>query len=327
MAFLLSEYAKLEKDDLKAGIIMTILRYSQVMDQLKWENIGALKQEATRWNTLPTTAFRKIGGAYASSEGTYDQVWESLYAFGGKLTLDRVYDLTSNVLKDPRADQIEMKLKSKAMTFNHYYINGDHATDGDGFEGLKKRVSLMPARQTVYASASDAAPLDPTSSVANARAYLDAIDKSIKYCNAGQCDAIYLNENSYLGFTSVVRYAQVSGGNMMDITKDSFDRTIMTYAGKPLIDVGLQSDMATEIISDTELDGTNTNLATSLYFVSYDSLEGVNGIQLKDMDILDDVSSGPLQPAKVLDWFCGLASWGKYGIVRLANVESKPNWT
>ena len=325
--FTLSEYAKLERDDLKSAVITTFLRYSQIMDFLQWENVGALTQQATRWNTLPDVGFRKIGGDYAASNGTYDQVWESVYAFGGKLSMDRIFDLTSNTIRDPRVDQTEMKLKSLAMTFNDYFINGDHATNADAFEGIKKRVSLMPSRQTVYAAAYDGPPLDPTASTANARAFLDAIDKSIKYCNAGQCNAIFLNENTYLGFTSVVRYAQVSGANMLDVTQDSFDRQIISYQGIPLIDVGYKSDLTSEIISDTELDGTGTYLASSMYFVSYDDLEGVHGIQLKDIDILDDFSSGPLLPAKVIDWICGLASWGKYGIVHLRNFESKPNWT
>lgn len=330
MAFMLSEYAKLANTpELNSVVMTTILRYSQIMDLLRWENTGSFSQKTTRWNTLPSTGFRKINGVYTASEGTYDQVWESVYAFGGKISWDRAFELVTDPVRDPVADQVEMKLKSLALTFNHNFINGDHATDADGFEGLKKRISLMPSRQTVYpkGAGSTSAPLDPTASAANARAFIGAFDKAMKYCNGDQCNAIFMNENSYLGFSEALRYASAAGLGLLDVTKDSFERRIVTYRGVPFIDVGLKSDQTTEIITDTETDGTGGSIATSYYFVSYDPLEGVSGIQLKDMDVLEDVSGGPTAPAKVVDWFCGLASWGKSGIVRLANVESTPNWT
>jgi len=330
MPFQLSEYAKLANTPkLNSAVIMTILRYSQIMDMIPWDNTGSFTQKTTRWNTLPSVAFRDLNGTYTESLGSYDQVWESVYAFGGKVTWDRAYELVTDPIRDPIADTVEMKLKSMALTFNDYFINGDHASDAKGFEGLKKRVSLMPSRQTVYPRGitSVTAPLDPTASTANARAFLSSFDKALKYCNGDKCNAIFMNENSYLGFSEVLTYANVNGGSLLDVTKDEFDRRVVSYRGVPFVDVGLKYDQATEIISDSETDGTGGSIATSYYFVSYDALEGISGIQMKDMDILDDVADGPLQPGKVIDWFCGLASWGKYGIVRLANTESSPNWT
>lgn len=327
MAFSLAEFAKLDKNEMRAGVIATLLRYSQIMDLIPWENSGSLKTEATRWNTLPTVGFRQINAVYTANEGTYDQIWESVYPFGGKISFDRIFTLASNVLKDPVADQTEMKLKSLAMTWNYYFINGDHGSDPDGFEGLKKRIAAMPTRQTVYAAGSGAAALDPTASAANARAFLDAWEKSVKYCNGGQCNAIFMNEEMYLGFTRVLRYLNISGGGIMDVTQDNFGRQITTYKGIPFIDVGYKSDLTTEIITDTETAGDSGSDATSVYFASYDPVEGMCGLQMKDMDILDDQSSGPLVIAKVIDWITGLASWGKYGLVRMANCEGASNWT
>lgn len=327
--FSLAEFAKLDKNELRAGVIMTILRYSQIMDMIPWENTGSFKTQGVRWQSLPSVAFRKIGATYTASEGSYDQIWESVYAFGGSITWDRAFELATNTVVDPIANQVEMKLRSLALTFNDYWINGDHGTDADGFEGLKKRVAAMPTRQTVYANGAgaSAAALDPTASVANARAYLDAFDMAMKYCSNDGAQAIFCNEGVYLGFSRALRYAQISGGQLLDYTQDNFDRRIVTYKGVPLIDVGLKADLTTEIITDAETAGDSGSDATSIYFCSYDPIEGVSGLQMKDMDILDDTGSGPLQPGKVIDWFCGLASWGKYGIVRLANTEGASNWT
>lgn len=324
--FSLAEFAKLDKDDLRAGVIMTLLRYSPIMDKIPWENTGSLRSEATRWNTLPDTGFRKIGGTYTASEGSYDQIWESVYPFGGKISWDRIFELTKNTIKDPVADQVEMKLRSLALTFNNYFINGDHAVDEDGFEGLKKRVAAMPTRQTVYAAGAASAALDPTASTANGRAFIDAWEKAVQYCNAGQVNAIFMNENMILGFTRVLRYLNIAGGQILDYTKDNFSRRVLSWNGIPFVDVGYKYDLTTEIITDTEVAGDSGTDATSVYFVSYDSIEGMTGIQLKNMDIIDS-DDDQLQKSKIIDWICGLATWGKYGLVRMANCEGASNWT
>jgi hypothetical protein len=346
MGYTLAHLAKIETTPLKKGVLMNLLRYCQAMSIIPWENTDSLSSVAVRWKSLPSVAFRKINEGYTASEGDMEQIWESVYNFGGDISLDRVFEKIKNTIVDPKVSQTNMKLKAMALTFNDYFINGDHAVDEDGFEGLKKRVAGMPSRQTVYGAASNAAALDPTSSTAAAKSFLDKWEEAFYKCNGGAVSAIWGNEGIRWGFGRVLRYAQISGAAWLDSTKDSFDREVLTYKGVPLFDIGYKSDLTTEIIPDDEVAGDAGTDATSVYFTSFvsperaegeggteggDISEGLTGIQMSDLAAYDPLNGGEQAtvPAKLIriDWQVGLANFGAHSITRLRNIEGASNWT
>ncbi|CAK0781396.1 conserved hypothetical protein [Gammaproteobacteria bacterium] len=330
MAYTLAQLAKIEEQPLKKGIMENMIRDSKIQEVLPWTNVNSLQSVAVRVRTLPTGgAFRKIGGTYTeTTDGDVEQVWESVYIFGGELKFDRIFDKVSNVIVDPKTQQTQLKLKSMALDFNNYFINGDHATDVDGFEGLKKRVSGMPSRQLIAAAASTTT-ANPTSSANAARSFLDKWETAWYRCNGGDVNAIFMNEAMYLGFAGVLRYVGAAGGNLLDVTKDSFDRQILTYRGAPFIDMGLKKDQSTEIIGVAETDSTGGDAdRTSVYFASFNTENGVTGIQLGGMDVipLQESFQGPYTGIRI-EWPVGLASFGSYGITRLYNVFDPAKWS
>lgn len=332
MAYTLAQLAKLETQAFKKGVIMGLLRYTQLMEVIPWENVSSLQSLAIKWRKLPSGgAFRKINAGYTEdTSGDVDQVWESVYPFGGEVRFDRIFDSVKNTIVDPKINQMNMKLKALALEFNDYFINGDQAVDPDGVEGLKKRVANMPTRQTIYFAPAAGAALDPTSAIASARAFLDHLEEVVYKC-MGKPSALFMNEGMVWGLGRVLRYAQISGGNVLDITKDSFDRDIPTYKGIPLVDVGLKTDQSTEIITDTEVGGNGAANATSLYGVSFGTDEGFTGIQLHDLQSYDPLTGGELESAPVkmtrIEWPIGFASFGSFCITRGVNVEGASNWT
>lgn len=331
MAITLAQLAKLENQALRKAIILNIIRDANLLDTFPFENIDALKAVAVRWTKLPSVGWRRVNEGYTSSEtGDTEQVWESLFGFGGDITFDRVLGKIKNTIVDPQTLQTQMKIKALAYEWKDKFINGDHATDPDSFEGLKKRVSVMPSRQTVYFAASNAAPLDPTASAANARAFFDKLAEAKKYCNGGQVSGIFCNEGVYLGFGRAARYMQTAG-NFLDVTKDSLDREIITFQGTPLYDMGLKADQSTEIITNTEVAGDAGADSTSVYFACYDMEQGIYGIQLEDLEVYDPLNGGEMEtsPSKMLrlDWWNGLAGFGSFGIVRARNLAAPSSWT
>lgn len=331
MAITLAQIAKLENQPLRKAIILNIIRDAPLLDQLPFENIDSLKAVAVRWAKLPSVGWRKLNEGYTTSEtGDTEQVWESLFGFGGDITYDRVLEKLKNMIVDPMTLQTQMKIKALAFDWKDKFINGDHSVDADSFEGLKKRVSVMPARQTVWFAGSTSAPLDPTASAANARAFFDKMAEAKKYCNSGQANAIFCNEGVELGLGRAARYMQTAG-NFLDITKDSLDREIVTFQGVPLYDMGLKADQSTEIITNTEVAGDAGADSTSIYFASYNTEEGVTGIQLEDLKVYDPLDGGEMEsaPSKMLriDWWNGLASFGSHGIVRARNLAAPSSWT
>jgi hypothetical protein len=331
MAYTLAQLAKVEIDSFKKAVMLNIIRDNPIMEFLPFENVDALQSKALRVRTLGTGgAWRKIGGSYTEyTDADVEEVWESVYAFGGEIQFDKTYSLIKNTIVDPIVFQTKMKIKALAFLWKDAFINGDHAINPDAIEGLKKRVAGMPSRQSIVIGDSDA--LDPTASTANARKFIDKWEEAWHKCNGGQVSAMFMNEGTYLGFPIVLRYVQVSGGNFLDVTKDSFDREITTYKGKPMIDVGYKLDQTTEIITDTETALDAGTDATSVYFASFDTDEGIIGIQLNQFNAYDVNGGQELESApatkKRIDWLNGLANFGSHGIVRLSNLKASSSWT
>ena len=331
MAITLAHLAKVETDPLKKYILTNLVREVKLFELLPFQAVTSLKSVAVRWRTLPDVDFRKIGGGYTASEGDLEQVWEAVYGFGGEIEYDRVFDYIGNTIEKPKKTQTDMKLMAMACKFNDYFVNGDPALDPDGFTGLKVRVTNMPARQSVYFAGSSAAALDPTASVANARAYINGLEEMHYKTNRGEHNAFLANEGMKWGVGRVARYVQASGGNWLSVTKDNYDREIPTLWGTRLIDVGLQKDQSTEIITDSEVAGDAGEDATSIYCAAFNEKQGITGIQLHPIMVYDPLNGAEMEDKPVkkvrIEWWCGLAGFGSYGFVRGRNVEGASNWT
>jgi hypothetical protein len=329
----LAQLAQVETDPMKKFIELMILRECKVMQTLPFENVTSLKVGAQWWETLPTGgAWRSLNEGYSSSEdGQLGGGEEALFGFGTDITFDRVLEQVKNVVRDPIQLQTEGKLKSMTLDWNYAFINGDPAVDPKQFAGLKKRVAALPARQTINftAGATDAA-LDPTASAANARRFFDILEQGWRYCNQGRVSEILCNEDFILGLARACRYMQTQG-NFLDVTQDTFGRDLVTWRGKPLTDMGMKKDMSTEVMGyEAGLDGT-ASAAMSVYMASYDPSDGLYGIQLNDMTVYDPLNGGEMEtkPSKLrrVDWWNGLANFGRYSIVRLRNLEKLALWT
>lgn len=333
MAYTLAHLAKIEVEPLRKYVIMNLLRDAKLMEWLPFINVDSLRVAATRWQTLPSAGFRQIGGAWVQSLGDSEQVWEELFIMGGEIQFDRVFKKVKNTIIDPYKQQVDMKTKALALSFNDYLINGDHATDVDGFEGLKKRIAGMPARQSIYAAgvAGDTtAPLDVTGSAANVTTFFKKLEQMKVRTNGGAVNGLLMNENMKLGIGHAARYINAAGGMFLSTTKDSFDRDIPTLWGAPLIDTGLKGDQSTEIITDSETDNAAGSVATSVYGLSFGEQDGITGIQLAPgLEVYDPGGELDSTPATImrLEWVLGLAGFGSYGITRMRNVEGASNWT
>ncbi len=317
----LSQVAKLQQNPTFKGVIQNIIRESRVLEYLSFENVDSLDVIAVRWIKLPETDFRQINAGYEKVSGDVDHVYESLYAFGADMQMDRVYDKLGNYIKDPRQENIEMVTMSAGYKFKDQLINGDHGTTPDGFEGLKKRISNMSARQDIDLGTA----FDPKDTTAKALQFIDKWEEAHYKANAGDVQMILLNEGMYWGFTRVLRYAGVDYSGMMDITTDQFDRNVITYKGVPFVDMGWQIDMTTEVITNTE----NSD-ETSVYFVPLNMEQGIQGIQLDNLEVYDPLGGSEMEtlPSKLMrmEWWCGIAGFGSYGPTRLHGIQAPNLW-
>lgn len=328
----LGQYAQVETEPLKKGVFMNLIRETPILEKFPFDKTTTLTNIALRYSRLPTGgAFRKLNTGYTTHEdGQVDQVTESIYFFGGDITYDKQLAKLTNTVVDPIALQIDMRIQSMSCDLRNYLINGDHATDADGFEGIKKRIAGMPSRQTIYAASSASAGLDVTASTGNARTFFNKFDEAFDYCSSGKVDAIIANETMRRAIRTAARYVQFNA-NLFDVTKDMFGRNFYTWNGVPIYDMGLKADQSTEVITLTEAGGTGSANTTSVYFVSFDQTQGIRGLQLGDFQFYDPLSGGEMEskPSEMrrLDWAIGLCGWGSYGATRLRNILTPASWT
>lgn len=323
----LVQLAQVSKDPVKKYFGFQLIRESDILKLIPWENVSGLSIKAFWWETLPTGgAFRSLNEGYtAVQDGQLGDGNEMLAIFGGDIVYDKVLELIKDVVGDPVQLQIDARLKSMAIDFNNNFVNGDTATTPKGFNGIKKRVAAMPTRQTVYVAASNAAPLDYTASAANARKYLNKFNLATRYCNSGKPSAYLMNENSIVGFSQMLSYLQ-GAGNYLSVTTDQFGREVVAYRNIPFVDPGLKQDQSTEIITETEVAGDAGADSTSIYAVAFNMDNGVHGVQLNEFNAYKVAGGNELEdtPQKKyrIDWVNGLASFGRNGIVRMRNISN-----
>jgi len=328
----LAQLMQVTKDPMKKYIGMQLLRESKLLNILPFENVSGLNVKAYWWKKLPTGAgFRSMNEGYDSYEdGQLGDGNESVYGFGGDVTYDGILEQIKDVIGDPVRMQVDARLQSMAITWNNHFINGDVATEPKGFNGLKKRVAAMDTRQTIWAAGSSAAPMDPTGSAALARRWFNMFNKAIRYTNQGNVSAILMNENMQIGVGIILSYIQ-GVGNYLAVTKDQYGREEVSYKGIPFVDPGLMQDQTTEIIPETEVAGDGGTDSTSIYFCSFNTKDGVYGIQLNQFKAYDPLNGGEMEskPAKLrrIDWWNGIASFGRHGITRIRNIERLADWT
>lgn len=307
MAVTLNEMLKVAKTDYAAMIIQDLLRKSDVFKLLPVADVQGLRIVGTRWQTLPTTGKRKIGGGYTEATGAVEAVEETLSIYGGDVQIDRIFTKVPSLFQDELSLQTDMLTESVARSVNNDLINGDHGVDPDGFEGLKKRVANMPARYTITLE-SGGVTLDVLASSANQQKFIDALHKAKKFIG-GAVDAWLCNETAFVGFGQTLRRMA-----LLDTTQDNYDRTWEAFAGGKLVDVGLKQDLSTDIILNTE--GTDS-LSSSIYGVKFGDETGLNAIQLAGTDPMpyDPLTGGEKESTpgylRRVDWALGLKNFSQ----------------
>jgi hypothetical protein len=315
MALTLAEAAKLSQDDLQAGVVEVFVIESAVLDQLPLIPIEGNSYKYNEEGTLPGVEFRAVNAAYTESTGTVNPRTEGLVILGGDADVDTYLVATRGNLNDQRAVQTRLKVKSSVYKFQDAFVNGDTAVDANSFDGLKKRLT----GSQVIDAATNGLPVLGADDAAR-HAFLDKLDEAIAAVR--NPEALYMNRMIKAKLLSAARRLTI-----YDQTRDDFGRTIETYNGLQIRDIGEKAD-GSLIIPQTETQGTST-VASSIYVVGFSEDEeepGVAGlfnspagpdepIQVKD---LGEIDAKPVFRTRI-EFFCGVAVFGK-GAARLRGV-------
>ena len=145
-AITLPEWAKLETDPLKRGVIETLFKKRPLLQYIPFETIVGLAYAYTQEQALPGVAFRKLNSAYTPTVGVMQRLTETLMPFGGESDTDRAF--VSAYGPGQRRKRLKQFLKAMSIRYVQTFVYGNSPAsragvafdDADGFDGLQARL-------------------------------------------------------------------------------------------------------------------------------------------------------------------------------------------
>ena len=272
MAITLAEAKVGMADKVDQQIVDMFRRSSLLLDNMVFDNVispgtggSTLTYGYIQLKSPSTASTRTVGGEYTPGEAKKEKKTANAIIMGGAFQMDRVIQNTAGAA-DEMAFQAEQKIKATANYFHNLVINGTGDTTGEGyvtgtFDGLKKLLSGTENELTSQVSLKTSTELD-----ANYNAFLDEMDSFISTLD-GTPSMLLMNRAMLVKLRSIARRA-----GYYERSQDDFGRTVETYAGVPMVDMGqYYNGTAIEDVVATE------GGKTAIYAVSL-GLDGFHGI-------------------------------------------------
>ena len=273
MAITLAEAKVGMADKVDQQIVDMFRRSSLLLDQMVFDNVISpgtggctLTYGSIQLKSPSTAATRTVGGEYTPGEAKKEKKTANAIIMGGAFQMDRVIQNTAGAANE-MAFQAEQKIKATANYFHNLVINGTGDAEGEGyvtgtFDGLKKLLGGTANEMTSQVSLKSSQELDE-----NYNAFLDEMDSFLSTLD-GTPSMLLMNRAMLVKLRSIARRA-----GYYERTQDDFGRTVETYAGVPMVDMGQYYNGST--IEDVVK--TDANGKTAIYAVSL-GLDGFHGI-------------------------------------------------
>lgn len=272
MAITLAEAKVGMADKVDQQIVDMFRRSSLLLDNMVFDNAispgtggSTLTYGYIQLKTPSTAGRRSINGEYTPGEAKKEKKTTNAIIMGGAFQMDRVLQNTSGAV-DELAFQAEQKIKATANYFHNAVINGSSKSTDEGFvagtfDGLRK---LLAGTQNEFVSATSLATSADVDE--NYNAFLDEMDALMGSLD-GTPTMLLMNRAMLIKLRSIARRA-----GYYERSKDDFGRTVETYAGVPMVDLGqFYNGSKTVDVVETE------SGKTAIYAVSL-GLDGFHGI-------------------------------------------------
>ena len=235
MAITLEEAKIGMADKVDQSIVDMFRRSSLLLDNMTFDNVispgtggSTLTYGYIQLKSPATAAVRTVGAEYTPGEAKKEKKTTSAIIMGGSFQVDRVLQNTAGAA-DELAFQAEQKIKATANYFHDLVINGD--TDKGTFDGLKKLLNGTANELVSAVSLTTSGELD-----SNYNAFLDEMDAFLSTLD-GTPSLLLMNRAMLVKLRAIARRA-----GYYERRQDDFGRTVETYAGIPLVDLGQYYD-------------------------------------------------------------------------------------
>ena len=235
MAITLNEAKIGMADKVDQQVVDMFRRSSALLDGMVFDNVIApgtggstLTYGYIQMKTPSTAAVRTVGSEYTPGEAKREKKTTNAIIMGGSFQIDRVLQNTAGAA-DEMAFQAEQKIKATANCFHNMVVNGN--TDKGEFDGLKKLLAGTANEISSTVALTTSAQLDE-----NYNAFLDEMDAFLATLD-GTASMLLMNTQMLIKLRSIARRA-----GYYERSTDDFGRTVETYAGIPMVDMGKYFD-------------------------------------------------------------------------------------
>lgn len=285
MPITLAEMREGMQDKVTQNVIDTFIRKSEILELLTFDDAVSAQGGSTltygyvQKKAPSNTGFRAINTEYKPSEATVERKNVDLKIFGGAFQIDRVIKEAEGLYNN-MALQMEEKIISAVGTFHDAMINGDSATNADGFDGLDK---FLVGQKTEYGTDEyiDLSTMEKVKENANV-----FYEKLLKLINKTGANALLVDEDMK---TKIQTVARVLGYKTE--SEEAFGRVVTTIGENKvrIIDMGNVVTVddegnveETPIIDKHErtVGGSSVTGLTDIYAVKFDVNNGFHGVTL-----------------------------------------------
>jgi len=307
----LTTAAKYGDDQLALGTIETIIEGSTILERLNWIPFDGLSYMKLEEGTLPTVNFRQINASWTKSHGSDTKQFYGVAILGGEYGIDNYLVRVTANKANLEAKQIAKFAKANRMRFEYECYFGNGVT-GDGFKSMGTFVTEGLGQLYDNGGAGVGK--------------LSGLDLALElFRNTGYPDAMFMNKTHKRQITNAARTV-VTGVSLIDVGTDVFGKKVTSYDGVPFVITEDGMDSSGNIVPLQPF--TEASSTSSIYMAKFDD-ENVSGI-LGAGGHFSIVPFGEQQAAPQImgrmEWYPGLASFNKYGLVRYSNITNAA-WT
>lgn len=329
MVFTLAQHAQAQREPLKKGVYLGIVRESVMADILPFRSVSSLSETGVRYDEVIEPDYIPISGDIAEKTVSAKQLSWGVYEMAVHIDIPIPLEKEGGLVEKPSTRQTKMAILGSAYKFNDTFVNGDQASDPNAFDGIEKLVGNLDSDQTIGSSE-----IDITGAVASADAHalIDRVDEGIDAIEGHKPTFALCSRKFGLRFRSVLRQEGLLGdhydwvrngfpfGDIRQKLSTKSTDPMFLYAGIPFYDAGPKSDQVSSVIADDNAEGGSTG-ATRVYMVKLgpDDIEGLqySPPNMRRIGVLEDKE---VERHRFI-WDHGLAMWGHRSLVKVQGIK------
>ena len=305
----LLEAAKYGDDQLKRGVVETLIQESPILEMLPQTAISGNALKVQVENTLPAPAFRDVNEAYSRTHGTDTERYFGTAILGGEVFIDNYIVRVRGNVTSVKARQYAKFAKAMSRTYDKYFFDGT-GTAKD-FKGINALIDEGLGQKVLNASGGGALTL----------AKMDEAHDELR--SQSSADVILMNRTVRRKLTDLGRN---SAGyfSLIDVGDDRFGRQIMQWNGIPVRIIGDDKD-GSAILGYDEDPGDGASDCTSIYYIAFGEDENVTGLLGLggSFDVVDfgETEAAPGHMGRV-EVYPGVAIYNPLSIVRQYGITN-----